>query len=67
MHMFYEDWPDFGCPKEPQDVLNLIVDMRTHLPHTDRGPIVVHCRSVTLICPVYWINCEIARPCCLIK
>jgi protein tyrosine phosphatase len=44
MHMYYEDWPDYGVPECPKDILSLIEDMRSHLSHADHGPIVTHCR-----------------------
>lgn len=43
-HILFENWPDFGCPKSPEELNNLVLSVRSHLPHKDHGPIVVHCR-----------------------
>ena len=46
LHFFYENWPDFGCPKSPEELNNLVLAVRAHMPHKGDtvGPVVVHCR-----------------------
>lgn len=43
--MHFTKWPDFGSPESPEDLINFVQAVRDHLPHTNTGPILVHCSA----------------------
>ena len=42
----FSDWPDFGCPEDPEVFLKFLEHVRSFYPHVDQttAPIIVHCR-----------------------
>jgi Protein-tyrosine phosphatase len=56
--MHFNSWPDFGCPKDVDQLLDFVQSvrsqmsgLRTNVP----GPILVHCR--------YYRQCIVIDPC----
>lgn len=50
----YTKWPDFGCPENPEDLVNLVYAFRaekTSLFNSFQvcGPIVIHCRYIFIL------------------
>lgn len=50
LHIQYPDWPDHGVPKDTLAVREIL--KRTSTVPPSLGPIVVHCRFLSIIIPV---------------
>ena len=47
LQMYFTNWPDFGCPEDPADMIQFIMAARSNNESQGgKAPILVHCRSI---------------------
>ncbi|KAK7108051.1 hypothetical protein V1264_015853 [Littorina saxatilis] len=44
-HFHFMRWPDHGCPEKTSMLLSFVSSVRAHMPHSDTGPMLVHCSA----------------------